>query len=243
MKNKEKSAKDIMMNCFGYDRIATSDIAMDKDTKQICKCEVFPCTQCYFSPFNYPNSGKNCIANIKDWLEAEAEPDNENESEFTIDELKAELERVKQERDEYKHRAETAERNDRIKAKALKDAVREYRCEQCPDKECDAGIRRTQECVNHIVETYIKQNERGMVGEKGNEDRHKWLEEEADPSTDNKIAYKGYVARINYDADKHVLYGEVEGIPYPKGIFTGYTGDEIEKAFHDVVDAYKKGGQ
>lgn len=61
-----------------------------------------------------------------------------------------------------KHRAETAEKNDRIKAKALKDAVREYRCEQCPDKECDVGIRSTQECVNHIVETYIKQNEREM---------------------------------------------------------------------------------
>lgn len=75
------------------------------------------------------------------------------------------------------------------------------------------------------------------------DNRHEWLEEEADPSTDNKIEYKGYAARINYDADKHVLYGEVEGIPYPKGIFTGYTGDEIEKAFHDVVDAYKKGGQ
>lgn len=72
MKNEEKYAKDIMENCFGYYKIILSDIAMDVNTKKICKCDSFDCSQCYFSPINYPNSAKKCTSNIKHWLKSES---------------------------------------------------------------------------------------------------------------------------------------------------------------------------
>ena len=40
---------------------------------------------------------------------------------------------------------------------ALKLAVKNYECVQCPVFDCSADIRGTQKCIDCICETYIKQ--------------------------------------------------------------------------------------
>lgn len=67
---------------------------------------------------------------------------------------------IVRQRDEYKHRAEVAER-------ALIYAVGEYRCDECPCAECTAEIRGSQECIELICAEYKKQAEREIEEEKG----------------------------------------------------------------------------
>ncbi len=62
--------------------------------------------------------------------------------------------------DEYKHRAEVADR-------ALMYAVSEYRCDECPCAECNAEIRGSQECIELICAEHIQQAEREIAEEKG----------------------------------------------------------------------------
>lgn len=50
-------------------------------------------------------------------------------------------------------------------------------------------------------------------------------------------AYRGYVPTIEYSADDHEFVGTVEGI---RDVihFSGSTVDELEAAFHHMVDQY-----
>lgn len=67
-----------------------------------------------------------------------------------------EVENIVKEREEYKHRAERAER-------ALKYAVSEYRCDECPNIECNAEIRGSLECIKLICAEYKKQAEKELA--------------------------------------------------------------------------------
>ena len=60
---------------------------------------------------------------------------------------------------EWEHRAEVAER-------ALEYAVSEYRCDECPNIECNAEIRGSLECIELICAEYKKQAERDIAEEK-----------------------------------------------------------------------------
>ncbi|MBW2466340.1 MAG: type II toxin-antitoxin system HicB family antitoxin [Deltaproteobacteria bacterium] len=53
----------------------------------------------------------------------------------------------------------------------------------------------------------------------------------------NAMTYKGYAARIEFDAQDRVLFGRLAGI---KDIVTfhGETVDELEAAFKEAVDHY-----
>lgn len=88
MKNKEKYVDDIIaIASNGY------NIAVRRVYEQVVGCEATDCRDCVFLE-------GNCAENRQKWLESEADP--------TIDELKAELETVKKERDELRARLEKA---------------------------------------------------------------------------------------------------------------------------------------
>lgn len=73
-----------------------------------------------------------------------------------------EVKNIVKERDEYKHRAEVAE-------KALQYAVSKYRCDECPCLDCNAEIRGSQECIDLIVKTYKESAEMELKKEKDND--------------------------------------------------------------------------
>ena len=88
MKNKEKYVDDIIaIASNGY------NIAVRRVYEQVVGCEATDCRDCVFLE-------GNCAENRQKWLESEADP--------TIDELKAELETLKKERDELRARLEKA---------------------------------------------------------------------------------------------------------------------------------------
>lgn len=53
----------------------------------------------------------------------------------------------------------------------------------------------------------------------------------------NAMTFKGYTARIEFDAEDRVFFGRLSGI---RDIVTfhGATVDELEAAFHEAVDDY-----
>ena len=53
----------------------------------------------------------------------------------------------------------------------------------------------------------------------------------------NTMTYKGYAARIEYDAQDHIFFGRLAGI---RDIITfhGRTVDELEAAFKEAVNDY-----
>ena len=53
----------------------------------------------------------------------------------------------------------------------------------------------------------------------------------------NKMQYRGYTARIEFDEDDRIFVGHLAGIKDIVG-FHGTTVDELESAFHESVDAY-----
>ena len=53
----------------------------------------------------------------------------------------------------------------------------------------------------------------------------------------NVLAYKGYFAPVEFDAEQHVLTGMVAGIR-DAIVFEGSTAKEVEQCFHDAVDDY-----
>jgi predicted HicB family RNase H-like nuclease len=53
----------------------------------------------------------------------------------------------------------------------------------------------------------------------------------------NAMTYRGYAARIEYDADDRILIGRLAGIK-DIAVFHGTTVDELETAFHETVDHY-----
>lgn len=53
----------------------------------------------------------------------------------------------------------------------------------------------------------------------------------------NKMQYRGYAARIEFDEDDRIFVGHLAGIKDIVG-FHGTTVDELERAFHESVDAY-----
>jgi predicted HicB family RNase H-like nuclease len=53
----------------------------------------------------------------------------------------------------------------------------------------------------------------------------------------NTLSYKGYVARIKYDAISRSYVGHVAGIDDLIG-FSGSTVDSLKKGFHVAVDDY-----
>ena len=53
----------------------------------------------------------------------------------------------------------------------------------------------------------------------------------------NAMMYKGYVARIEYDAHDRILVGHLAGIRDIVG-FHGTSVEELEAAFHEAVDDY-----
>lgn len=53
----------------------------------------------------------------------------------------------------------------------------------------------------------------------------------------NAMTYKGYAARIEYDAHDRILVGHLAGIRDIVG-FHGTSVEELEAAFHEAVDDY-----
>lgn len=53
----------------------------------------------------------------------------------------------------------------------------------------------------------------------------------------NVIEYKGYQAKIEFDAESCVLYGKIEGIRDLVN-FEADSANEVEQAFHEAVDDY-----
>ena len=53
----------------------------------------------------------------------------------------------------------------------------------------------------------------------------------------NVLAYKGYFAPVEFDAEQHELTGMVTGIR-DAIVFEGSTAEEVEQCFHDAVDDY-----
>ena len=53
----------------------------------------------------------------------------------------------------------------------------------------------------------------------------------------NVLAYKGYFAPVEFDAEQHALTGMVAGIK-DAIVFEGSTVEEVEQCFHDAVDDY-----
>lgn len=51
------------------------------------------------------------------------------------------------------------------------------------------------------------------------------------------LTYKGYAARVEFDAEDHILVGRLAGIE-DIVTFHGASVDEVEAAFHDAVDHY-----
>lgn len=76
-----------------------------------------------------------------------------------VENLTRTLEEGTEEFQELQHRAEVAER-------ALEYAVSEYRCDECPNIECNAEIRGSLECIELICAEYKKEAERDIAEEK-----------------------------------------------------------------------------
>jgi len=53
----------------------------------------------------------------------------------------------------------------------------------------------------------------------------------------NAMTYRGYAARIEYDAEDRIFVGRLTGIK-DIAVFHGITVDELESAFHETVDHY-----
>jgi predicted HicB family RNase H-like nuclease len=53
----------------------------------------------------------------------------------------------------------------------------------------------------------------------------------------NKLVYKGYTAKIEFDPEENELVGEIEGIK-DLVVFSSKNCDEMEKNFHESVDGY-----
>ena len=53
----------------------------------------------------------------------------------------------------------------------------------------------------------------------------------------NAMTYRGYAARIEYDAEDRIFVGRLAGIK-DIAVFHGTTVDELEAAFHETVDHY-----
>lgn len=53
----------------------------------------------------------------------------------------------------------------------------------------------------------------------------------------NAMKYKGYAARIEFDADERIFVGHLAGIRDVAG-FHGSSVEELETAFHEAVDDY-----
>jgi predicted HicB family RNase H-like nuclease len=53
----------------------------------------------------------------------------------------------------------------------------------------------------------------------------------------NALKYKGYSARIEFDADDRIFVGHLAGIRDIVG-FHGSSVEELENAFHEAVDDY-----
>ncbi len=53
----------------------------------------------------------------------------------------------------------------------------------------------------------------------------------------NAMTYKGYVARVEYDAEDRIFVGHVIGIK-EAGAFHGSTVDELDAAFQETVNHY-----
>lgn len=53
----------------------------------------------------------------------------------------------------------------------------------------------------------------------------------------NAMRYKGYAARVEYDADDRIFVGHIAGIRDVIG-FHGASVDALEAAFHEAVDDY-----
>ena len=53
----------------------------------------------------------------------------------------------------------------------------------------------------------------------------------------NVLAYKGYFAPVEFDAEQHMLTGMVAGIK-DAIVFEGSTVVEVEQCFHEAVDDY-----
>lgn len=53
----------------------------------------------------------------------------------------------------------------------------------------------------------------------------------------NKMKYRGYTARIEYDEEDRIFVGHLAGIKDIVG-FHGSTVDELDGAFHESVDNY-----
>jgi len=51
------------------------------------------------------------------------------------------------------------------------------------------------------------------------------------------MSYKGYAARVEFDAEDRIFVGHVAGIRDSVG-FHGDSVDELERAFHEAVDDY-----
>jgi predicted HicB family RNase H-like nuclease len=55
----------------------------------------------------------------------------------------------------------------------------------------------------------------------------------------NKLVYKGYTAKVEFDPEEKKLVGEIEGIK-DLVVFSSENCGDIEQAFHDSVDGYLK---
>ncbi|HZG28982.1 MAG TPA: type II toxin-antitoxin system HicB family antitoxin [Ensifer sp.] len=53
----------------------------------------------------------------------------------------------------------------------------------------------------------------------------------------NVITYKGYSARVDYDAEDEIFFGRIAGITDGVG-FHGESVAELKTAFHEAVDDY-----
>ncbi len=53
----------------------------------------------------------------------------------------------------------------------------------------------------------------------------------------NTMTYKGYYARVEFDAEDRIFVGRLAGIT-DIVVFHGSTVDELETAFHEMVDHY-----
>ncbi len=53
----------------------------------------------------------------------------------------------------------------------------------------------------------------------------------------NTLSYKGYTAKIEFDPDDNILFGNIIGIRDTVG-FHGESASELKEAFHEAVEFY-----
>ena len=53
----------------------------------------------------------------------------------------------------------------------------------------------------------------------------------------NTLSYKGYLAKIEFDSDDNILFGNIIGIRDTVG-FHGESVSELKEAFHEAVEFY-----